>query len=269
MRFLPVMLAGALAGAILCVGLAGAAERSAPDNPDTIDVNAVRDPEVRKYTSILAGLDAFDRHRHLAPAVDALRFRVLPPRDPDSAAVIRVRLEGDDGFALPIAPDARGEYIVPRSAAAQAANSELVLNQKSSRYRIQPHVRSPGLPDNVRRLGDLRLECKVWVAISKEEIGLMWTLTINGLLRTRDWCTFLDKGKAGYAFHVREPLVRAILHEGNRSALLESRRRSFMAPLHDQSWGDEALVELEFEAPAAALGGAATGTAGGTPRTAP
>ncbi len=262
---MPILLAGALLGA----GPAAAAERSAPDNPDTIDVNAVRDPEVRKYTSILAGLDAFDRHRHLAPGVDALHFRVQPPRDAPSDAVLRVRLEGDDGFVLPIAPDERGEYVVPRSDAAQAANSDLVLNQKKSRYRIQPHVRTPGLPDNVRRLGDLRLECKVWVAIAKEEIGLMWTLTINGLLRSRDWCTFLDDGKAGYAFHVREPLVRAILHEGNRSALLESRKRSFMAPLHDLSWSDEALVELEFEAPAAGAAEAPTGTVGETPRTAP
>lgn len=257
MRVLPALLAGALFGA----SLASAADRSAPDNPDTINVNAVRDPEVRRYTSILAGLDAFDRHHHLAPGVDALRFRVQPPRDPASDATVRVRLEGDGGFVLPIAPDVRGEYMVPRSEEAKAANSELVLNQKSSRYRIQPHVRTPGLPENVRRLGDLRLECKVWVAISKNEIGLMWTLTINGLLRTRDWCTFLDKGKAGYAFHVQERLVRAILHEGNRSALLESRRRSFMAPLHDMSWSDEALVELEYETP--------TGTAGETPRTGP
>lgn len=256
-RALHVLLAGALLGA----SLAAAAERSAPDHPDTIDVNAVRDPEVRTYAAILAGLDAFDRHRHLAPGVDALRFRVQPPRDAVPDAVLRVRLEGDDGFVLPIAPDERGEYVVPRSDAAKAARSDLVLNQKKSRYRIQPHVRTPGLPDNVRRLGDLRLECKVWVAISKEEIGLMWTLTINGLLRSRDWCAFLDQGKAGYAFHVREPLVRAILHEGNRSALLESRKRSFIAPLHDLSWSDEALVELEFEAP--------TGTAGETPRTAP
>ena len=255
MRVLPALLAGALFGA----SLASAADRSALDNPDTINVNAVRDPEVRRYTSILAGLDAFDRHHHLAPGVDALRFRVQ--RDPASDAAARVRLEGDGGFVLPIAPDARGEYVVPRSEEAKAANSELVLNQKSSRYRIQPHVRTPGLPENVRRLGDLRLECKVWVAISKNEIGLMWTLTINGLLRTRDWCTFLDKGKAGYAFHVRERIVRAILHEGNRSALLESRRRSFMAPLHDMSWSDEALVELEYETP--------TGTAGETPRTGP
>lgn len=265
MRLATVMLACALAGA----SLASAAERSAPDNPDTINVNAVRDPEVRKYTSILAGLDTFDRHRHLAPGVDALRFRVQLPRDRGSDAAVRVRLEGDGGFVLPISPDARGDYVVPRSDEAKAANSELVLNQKSMHYRIQPHVRTPGLPANVRRLGDLRLECKVWVAISKEEIGLMWTLTINGLLRTRDWCTFLDKGKAGYAFHVQQRLVRAILHEGNRSALLESRRHSFMAPLHDTSWGDEALVELEFDTPAAAPIEELTGTAGETPRTGP
>jgi len=36
-------------------------------------------------------------------------------------------------------------------------------------YQIVPEVRTPGLPENVRRLGDLRLECKVMIEIAKEE----------------------------------------------------------------------------------------------------
>jgi hypothetical protein len=106
---------------------------------------------------------------------------------------------------------------VPRSEAALDAGGELVLNQKRRNYRIVPEVRTPGLPDNVRRLGDLRLECKVMIAIAKEEIPLFWVLTLNSVLLTRDWCSFFSEKERGatFAFKTERPIVGAILREGN------------------------------------------------------
>ena len=165
---------------------------------------------------------------------------------------------------LPIPVDAGNRFTVPRSEAALDAGGELVLNQKRKFYQVMPEVRTPGLPANVRRLGDLRLECKVMIAIAKEEIPLFWVLSINSVLMTRDWCGFFDKKDYSMSFTTEAPLVSAILVEGNRSAALETGDRSFSVALNEPSWGDDALVELVFEqAPAL------TGTAAGTPRTAP
>jgi len=265
---LPIGLTVLLGASLLGAGLPAAAQDSKPGSPEEIQVNAMRDPEVRKYAAIVAGLDAFDRHHSMAPRVAALQFRIEPRRGASRPVLPAARLGGDDGFSLALAVDAHDLFTVPRSQAALDANSELVINQKRRQYQVTPVVQSPGLPANVRRLGDLRLECRVQVAIIKEEIPLWVVLTANTLLRTRDWCGFEFKGKSGFTHKHRQVVRAAVLVDGNRSALLETEGRGFRAPLGDRRWSDDALIELELELEPAPES-AATGTAGETPRTAP
>lgn len=276
MRALPALLFGSV---LLCgaAGTAGAADEPVREL-DPVHVNAMRDPEVRKYKVILAGLDAFDRHHKLAPAVERLAFRLTTRQKDESPEPLAARLVGDDGFKLPIAIDAGGRFEVPRSEAAEDAKSELELNRKRRLYRTDPEVRTPGLPENQRRLGDLRLECKVTIAMAKEEIPTFWVMTINTLLLRTDWCGFFGdqddfrwegaSRKAHFPYRSGRPLAGAILVEGNRSAKLEVKGQSFQVPIGNATWSDEARVELAFadEAPATV---ATTGTAGETPRTAP
>lgn len=217
------------------------------DEPDTVKVNAIRNPEIHKYEAVLAGLDSFDAHHALAPRVPELRFRIRARGGAGLPEQPRVRIEGDHDFILPLELDAGQRFSVPRSQAAEDANGEVVLNQKRKLYRIHPDVRTPGLPANVRRLGDLRLECKVMVAIAKEEISLGWVLAINGLLLTRDWCNFTHKGEMpDWGFDSDAPIVGAILQEGNRSKALKTSADRFSVALGDTSWSDDALVEMEF-----------------------
>ncbi|MFC4931172.1 hypothetical protein [Massilia sp. GCM10023247] len=248
------------------------------DEPDTVKVSAIRNPELRKYKAILAGLDSFDKHRALAPGVAELRFRIEQRSDAALAEQPRVRIEGEHDFVLPLALDATNRFSVPRSEAALDARGELVLNQKRKHYRIVPEVRTPGLPDNVRRLGDLRLECKVWVAIAKEEIPLFWVLTLNSVLLSRDWCSFFSakERQAGFRFNTESPLRAATLREGERSKPLKVENDHFLVGISDPEWSDEALVELAFGSaatadaePATAAATSLTGTAAETPRTAP
>lgn len=262
MRALLILMLGMLLGA----GVNAGAAQTPPGNPETIEVNAIRNPEVRRYAAIVAGLDAFERHRGMAPAAEALRFKVerrgaiAREARPDEAP-LAVRLEGKDGFVLPLALDADLELIVPRSEPALDSDSELVLNRKRREYRVRPLVRSPGLPANVRRLGDLRLECQVLVAIGKEELGLMRTLLVNSLLLGPNWCSFFDAKREGFGFNAPSAIASATLHEGQRSKALAFEGRSFRVALHDPAWSDDALIELSFEAP--------TETADETPRTGP
>ena len=260
-------LALTMAALLGCSAPAAAAD-SKPGNPDEIKVNDLRDPEVRKYKAIVAGLDAFDQYHAMAPRVAAVRFRIEPRGAAGQAALPMARLGGNDGFSLALPVSADGMFTVPRSQAALDANSELVINQKRRQYQVTPVVQSPGLPANVRRLGDLRLECRVQVAIIKEEIPLWVVLTANTLLRTRDWCGFEFEGKSGFTHKHRQVVRAAVLVDGNRSALLETEGRGFRAPLGDRRWSDDALIELELELEPAPES-AATGTAGETPRTAP
>lgn len=272
-------------GALLLCGSAAAEEKPVREL-EPVHVNAMRNPEVRKYKVILAGLDAFDRHRELAPAADRLRFRLLAKGKDEAAQPLAIRLVGDGGFQLPIAIDADRRFEVPRSEAAEDAESELELNRKRNAYRTDPDIRTPGLAANQRRLGDLRLECKVTVAMAKAEIPTFWVMTINTLLLRTDWCNFFGdpedfrwenvSKKAHFPFRSDRPLLGAVLVDGNRSAKLQVKDQTFQVPIGNASWSDDALVELTFAEPAEPPGSAtatatatATGTAGETPRTAP
>ncbi len=275
----PALRALALAACFLSAG-AGAADtkQGAVRELDPVHVNAMRNPEVRKYEHILAGLDAFDKYHALAPRVDRLRFLAEPKDRKAPPATLKVRLVGDDDFTLPLALDPSGRFEVPRSEAAEDADSELELNQKRGLYRIAVEVKTPGLPENRRRLGDLRLECKVQIAIAKSEIPFIWVGVVNGFLLRTDWCSFFGDEKstaydgaaknAHFGYRAGRPLKEAILVEGNRSALLRAKGSSYEVPIGNSTWSDEAMVELTFadEAPVVA---ALTGTAGETPRTAP
>ena len=284
MRILPTLFLG---GVLLCGGAAqarqtdqDAAEKpaasvvdkaadKAADKPvrelDPVHVNAMRNPEVRKYQVILAGLDAFDDFHRMAPKADRLHFRLEPRGKDDSAApALAVRLVGDDGFKLPLPLGADGRFTVPRSEEAEDANSELELNRKRNLYRIAADVRTPGLAPNQRRLGDLRLECRVMVAMAKEEIPFLVKALVNSLLLTTDWCSYFDdKKNATFGFRADKPLAEAVLVEGNRSALLRSSGRGYSVPLGDSAWSDDAVIELTYaevqDAPRTAT---AAGTAG-------
>ena len=243
MRAVPAL----LFGSVLLCGAAGAADQPVREI-DPVHVNAMRDPEVRKYKVILAGLDAFDEYHRMAPKAERLRFR-LEPRGKDAAAATApaVRLVGNGGFSLPLPIGADGRFTVPRSEEAEDADSELELNRKRNVFRIAADVRTPGLPATQRRLGDLRLECRVTVAMAKVEIPFVLRAFINSLLLTTDWCSFFDNKKnATFRFNAGRPVSEALLVEGKRSALLASSGQSYSVPLGEGTWGDDAIIELRY-----------------------
>lgn len=263
-------------GALLLCGSAAAEDKPVREL-EPVHVNAMRNPEVRKYKVILAGLDAFDKHRALAPAAEGLRFRLRPQAKDEAAQPLAVRLVGDGGFNMPLAIDAERRFVVPRVDAAEDAESELELNRKRRTYGTDPYIRTPGLGANQRRLGDLRLECKVTVAMAKQEIPTFGVLAINTILLRTDWCGFFGdpedfrweglSRKVHFPYHSDGPLLGAVLVDGKRSAKLEVKGRTFHVPIGNDSWSDDAVIELSY-APAEPAP-APTGTAGETPRTAP
>lgn len=229
--------------AALVLGCGGAVAQD--EEPTKIAVNAIKQPEMRSYRAVLAGLDKFDDEHALAPAAPGLRFRVILNRGTDtSEEPLQARIAGDDlSIVLPIDPD--GRFTVPRSEAAYAAKADLLLNRKKRSFRIVPDVRSAGLADNVRRLGDLRLECKVMVAIAKEEIPFWAVAMVNGVLLSGDWCAKLgDTGKM--SFKSTAPLVSATISHGERRQQLETGTSTYHVPIAAKDWPDDALVTLEY-----------------------
>jgi hypothetical protein len=89
----------------------------------------------------------------------------------------------------------------------------------------------------------------VSVAIVKEQIPFLARAAINTLMLGSDWCGKKD-------MHVAYPAERALggatIRHGGRSAELELHGQAYMAPIGNPDWPDDALVELRYEAPAAA-----------------
>jgi hypothetical protein len=239
-------------------GAAGAAVQD--KEAGAVHINAVRNPEKHAYRAIVAGLDKFDELHGLAPDAPRLLFqaRARNGRLLDAAVLqgapgadaLNARLAGDDGYTLPLALDDGGRFEVPRSQPAWDAEAELRLSKKYSDVRVWPWVRSPGLAGNQRRLGDIRLECQVFVAIAKKEAPLHIVLLGNTLMLGSDWCAFMKDKDNAWDVAMPAALSSAILREGERGAPLRVKGWRFEVPIGDTSWSNDAIVEVAF-APAA------------------
>jgi hypothetical protein len=238
-----------------------AAGAAAPDKESgTVHINAVRNPETHAYRAIVAGLDKFDELHALAPGVPQLLFqaRTRSGRLLDAAILkgaagadaLNARLAVDDGYVLPLALDDGGRFQVPRSQPAWDAEAELRLSKKHSDVRVWPYVRSPGLADNQRRLGDIRLECQVFVAIAKKEAPLHIVLLGNAVMLGSDWCAFMKGKERSWDVAMPATLSVAVLRDGERSVPLRVRGQRVGVPIGDNSWSNDAIVEVAFAPPA-------------------
>jgi hypothetical protein len=212
-----------------------------------VHVNAVKNPEMHAYRAIVAGLDKFDDEHALAPNVPKLLFKVSARNGaPLPGPLPSAKLTADD-FDLPLPIDqASALFTVPRNQQAWDSKAEFRLSRKRNEVKVMPWIRSPGVPDNQRRLGDLRLQCKVLIAVAKEEIPLWADLLVDSILLTRDWCSFFKDQDRQWSEQVPAKLAAATLHEGERTLALKVHGREFELPLADPSWSNDAIVDLEF-----------------------
>lgn len=213
---------------------------------DAVEIKNIRNPELKTYRVMAAGLDAFDEHHALAPAAPEVRFKLRPRHGAKGVDMdkLALRIAGDQtSIPLPIAPD--NTFVLPRSAEAAREDADLLLNKAKGAYRWQPDIHSPGVPAGMRRLGDLRLECQVLVATAKEEIGVMFKAMINSLLLTTDWCS--HKKIVLHTASARRIGSATLLHGAQRINLkLSEEGMGYAPPLSDKTYPDDALIDIIF-----------------------
>ncbi|MES2148766.1 MAG: hypothetical protein V4508_03140 [Pseudomonadota bacterium] len=216
------------------------------DEEKKVLVPGIRNPDLKRYRVMLAGLDAFDEYHTLAPAATQLRFKLRPRTGSPAADMenLALRIAGDTS-SIEVAVAADGIFTLPRSETAEDKDADLVLNKKHGGYRWRPDIHSDGVPDGMRRLGDVRLECKVLIAIAKKEMGFATRTMINGLMLTTDWCTNKEIKMPGMS---TRPVVSATLVDGERRLALkiENDGKEYLVPVSDKSYSDDALIELQF-----------------------
>jgi hypothetical protein len=230
--------------------LAAAAPQTDEAKPEeqspVVVINGTRSPDLQPYRYMLSGLDAFDDNHALAPNAQQVLFRLTPkakaPADAMDGVTLRVSGKQSD-IALPL--DAAHRFMLPRNETAEDESADIVLNKKKSYFSFWPDVHSAGVPAGMRRLGDIRLECRVLVAIGKNYIPFMLRATINTLTLTTDWCGFKD-----FKLSVRAeaPLARATLLDGETRVPLEIGKdgKSYSVPVGSKQYGNDTLIELEL-----------------------
>ncbi|KMN77190.1 hypothetical protein VK98_18900 [Chromobacterium sp. LK11] len=238
MRKLKAGGAASLGGLVLGLLAAGAAAAEAPARPPALGKESVY-----AYAELAQGRQTFDAFRSLAPGAE-LRYRLYPhPPRRDVALSWRdgrggkgaVKLAADRSFALePLA-------------GLERRKAQLVANLPFSELSWRPVVSSGGLPANVRRLGDLRLECMVGaqgrlslrderklaclpppetacgedvVACARRASVALGEAMLKGLTRLQDEKNPYDQGRAQYLFISDKPVFSVTLLEGGRQFTL-------------------------------------------------
>ena len=242
--FLPLLLAATLA---LAQEEPAAAEAPAssplapPVRFDPVEIQGMGKPQRASGKQVAAAWAAVDalRAQHGPRAEFLLRVQEREaPGEPGPTARLRLLPRDEEQEAIDLVAVGAGRFGVAGLAPAQLQEGELQLNRATGQARLLAQVRTPGQSPHQVRLGDLRLECAALWAMERDQVP--W------LIRT----SFAAIGGACQSGRINillpwpEALQRAELVEGDRRIELPlgPNGRSMRAPLHDKSWGDEALV---------------------------
>jgi hypothetical protein len=234
----------------------------------TISTKANRDPVEKSYRKMIRGMDLFEKERSAMSPGASLRFKLLPrKRETDMSRIEMEVIGSTEAFEVPIAPD--HTFTLVRNQKAYDENAQVIPNRKAQTMTWRSEIRTPGLPPNTRRLGDLRLECRVGM-----EAGLVSNSTniVGRLARViMDTPSYCDRKDPLYLFFSDKPLFSVTMVAGERREVLPVNKlwaaasddaslnsdlpvcdcevlvdRTYVLPLGDRSWPDDTRVEFEY-----------------------
>jgi len=232
---------------LTAAGIASAALAAATASATTTDPeSAASDEVVVKAAKRPFSIDAkalrraavtYEKDRSLAPEAP-LRFRVIDYTP--KAEVLRIWIERGDVVET-VAVGADGLLTLPPTAFAKGARVH--ANRSGKDLKMLPEILSPGTTLRVRRFGDLRLQCRVTLSFTLDELPLYIRAMVPpvGIV--------CNSGSFGFSPYVDIPVESAEIRGANTSKRVHVGKGSFagtyVAPLGERSIGDEAIIELK------------------------
>jgi hypothetical protein len=230
----------------------------------TVTVPSTRDPVDKSYRKMIKGMERFERDHALAPLA-TLRFRVLPRLPTVNMHGITLRIAGDHiSIPVPVAID--NSFVLPRNEQALREDAAVLANRKTSSMTWRAQVTTPGLAPDTRRLGDLRLECRVGMEaglVSNSSPLFGWIA--DALTGADQVC---NSPGGNYLFFAERPLFSVTLRAGARTEVLPFKMlyaggdqtgdmlaycdcqalldRTYYAPIWDRGWPDDTVVEFTY-----------------------
>ncbi|MDB5862284.1 MAG: hypothetical protein JWO70_90, partial [Betaproteobacteria bacterium] len=203
----PLALAAIRLAVVLASGTACAADRQEKPAPapaaalPAVEVSALRDPVEKSYRKIVRGMDLFEQKRSLAPGA-SLRFKLLPRNRDTNMQGVALSIAGDTVMIpVPLAPD--NTFALERSRRALDEDAVVTPNRKALSMSWRADIRTKGLPPNTRRLGDLRLECRVGMEAGLVSGSGSVVELIARAIADRGYC---DERVPEYFFFAEHPL---------------------------------------------------------------
>ena len=235
---------------------------------DAVVIKAVRDPVTKSYRRMIEGAELFEKRRsELAPAA-VLRFKLVPRKSDARLEGVELEVAGES-VSMPVRIFPDRTFTIERNRAALKENARVMPNRKAGTITWRADVRTPGLPHDTRRLGDLRLECEVGMQaglISNYPSGFWGWL--DGIISMN--ASYCQRAAPRYLFFAERPIFSVALVHGARREVLSVDMlyggavrdpdwkndrhcdcealfdRVYFAPLGDMSWPDDTLVEFEY-----------------------
>jgi len=222
----------------LCVAVH--AQEEFTEKVQEIEVKEIKAPELKPYRMMLKGAIAYDAHHDLAPQAPFLYILKARKVNLDINTVTLKIVGEEHTMPVPILPG--GIFELPRLNDPEFKDADLVLNQKKSEKAIgwRPFIRSPGLNENLRRLGDLRLECEINWAIEQDDLSF---IVRNSLKLLGGPC---NSSHFSMTFDADHPRTEVLMHTSDRqqSLSLTSSKTGYIVPLYDKTWPNDTLIEL-------------------------
>ena len=259
-----VLLVLALLAAPAWTATAPAAAASAPAEQQvevTAQLPGARDEKT--LSQLLSARDAFERHHALAPDA-TLAFRLYARHDAKDLARLRLFLvDGRQRSEIPL--DANQRFALAPEWTRELADRGVLLqtNLPDGAVAWKIDVRTPGIADDRRRLGDLRLECEADTFHGNLQRGLR--TPVSAIMDASDELCLLDDAEVWFA---ERPIFGVTLVSGTRHRTLPYgylhgstgtmtlaglfdwpyalRDRAYFLPLEDRSWPDD--TEVVFDA---------------------
>lgn len=235
---------------LAAIALAGNVQAAEPASSglQVVHVNgsAPGQPMAWRYELLQTAWSTFDKQAATQAPGAQLSFR-LPRVDPAQEGNLVEIVSGDKRTPLPMVSPA--SFTLPGHDAVDDDDAMVVANKefpKGSYLHPNVQVRSPGLPANVVRMGDLRLACAAQVAMAKKE-SLKFRLLLGTVGLFADLCgemevTSMDKPTG--------PYDTITIEDGERT-LTQPKAGGKLPRLGEKSWSDNARISYLSSAGAA------------------
>jgi hypothetical protein len=195
-------------------------------------------PMAWRFQLLEKAQNVFDKRAARQAPGATMNFR-LPKVDP-AQGTNQVEIVGADHH-VPLPMASNTSFSLKRGTLAEDSDAMVVVNRNFPKGEFNHplvQVRSPGLPDGVKRMGDLRLACAAQMEMAKAE-GLKFRAALaTASLFGFDMCQELE------AARIEEPkgdYDTVTIEDGGRR-LVQSAKDKHPPRLGDKAWSDNARI---------------------------